>query len=79
MHTSGRMLFQTDIPADGRVRFNFSKMIREFFVKTTAKLHLNVGRRGWARKKIFHSILLKTTLNSIFKQLKQKMTECEKR
>ena len=42
-----------------RVRFNFSKMIREFFVKTTAKLNLNLGRHGWARKKIFHSLLFK--------------------
>ena len=49
-------------------------------MKTIAKLTLNVGRHGWARKKTFRSILLKTALNSIFKQLKQKkMTECEKR
>ena len=63
-----------------RVQFNFSRMICEFFMKTTAKLNLNVGCHGWARKKIFHFTLLKTALNSIFKQLKQKkMTECEKR
>ena len=64
-----------------RVRFKFSKMISEFFpMKTTAKPILNVGCHDWARKKFFHSILLKTALNSIFKQLKQKkMTECEKR
>ena len=45
-------------------------------MKTAAKLKLNAGRCGWARKKIFHSVLLKTVLNSIFKQHKQKkMTE----
>ena len=49
-------------------------------MKTTAKLILNVGCHDWARKKFFHSILLKTALNRIFKQRKQKkMTECEKR
>ena len=61
-------------------QFNFSKMIWEFFMKTTAKVNLNVGCHGWVRKKISHSILLKRTFSSIFKQRKQKkMTECEKR
>ena len=60
-------------------------MICEYFVKTTAKLNLNVGGHGWAREKIFHSILLEAALNSIFTflnslnlddYLSKKMTGC---
>ena len=47
-------------------------MIGEFFVKITAKLILNVARHGWARENIFHSILLKTALNSILNSLYRK-------
>ena len=50
-----------------RVRFNFWKMIREFSKKEiTAKLILNAAYHRWAIKKIFHSRLPKTVLNSVF-------------
>ena len=50
-----------------RVRFNFWKMIREFSKKKiTAKLILNAAHQRWTAKKIFHSRLPKTVLNSVF-------------
>ena len=50
-----------------RVRFNFWKMIREFSKKEiTAKLILNAAYHRWVIKKIFHSRLPKTVLNSVF-------------
>ena len=47
-----------------RVQFNFSDSW-VFLTKIIAKLFLNAGQHGWARKKIFHYRSHKTDINSI--------------
>ena len=44
----------------------FQKWFVSLLTKLTAKLILNVVYHSWAAKKVFHSRLLKTILNSVF-------------